>query len=74
MVIETNKGNFGGFEDVLMDMNYMKYDTIEVKNISIFAGIVRLDGAGVVTKAQIEQAIKETEITFSDLDKKFGIK
>ena len=58
MTIITDKGNFGGWNDILQDMKYEKYDTITVKDVTCVCDILHLGGIfGITTKQGIEKLV-----------------
>lgn len=59
MTIYTDRGNFGGFEDILLDMQHDGYDTITVTDTTHIAGQIHLGNMGVLTIDDVKQVIEE---------------
>lgn len=57
MTIITDKGNFGSWKDILMDMNFENYDSITVKDTTCICNIIHLGGIGRITKQDVERYV-----------------
>lgn len=59
MIIETNKGTFGNFRDVLTDMQVEKYDQIFLKSVDWWGTGLIVGGGAFYSKSDIEHIIND---------------
>lgn len=60
MTIVTNKGNFGSFQDLLLDMKHENYNEVLIKDIQAICNQIHLGGiVGTQTKTDIEKIVEQ---------------
>ena len=59
MIIETNKGTFGNFRDVLTDMQVENYDHIFLKSVDWWGTQLIVGGGALYSKSDIEHIIND---------------
>lgn len=59
MIIETNKGTFGNFRDILTDMRVENYDQIFLKSVDWWGTQLIVGGGCLYSKSEIEHIIND---------------